>query len=188
MLIGHSLGGYVSLKYAVRHPDKVSCLVLIDPFYSKSQLSPIIRFFTKRPKVGVKALQSIPITVIDSVLGWDPINIAQFPPEWRWQIAYNVKRASPNILEIPSTIEDLTDELSQIQTPILVIWGNKDLTLFPESFKELVNRLPNASGHEVAGCRHHPHIGKPVLVNRLILDFLELHRKSNLQYPYSEIQ
>ena len=50
LFVGHSLGGYLSLIYALRHPENVHALVLTDPFYSPRQLSPIFRFLGKRPK------------------------------------------------------------------------------------------------------------------------------------------
>jgi pimeloyl-ACP methyl ester carboxylesterase len=52
MLVGHSLGGHVCLQYGLRHPDRISCMVLIDPFFRPAQLSPVLRLFNKRPKVG----------------------------------------------------------------------------------------------------------------------------------------
>lgn len=180
MLVGHSLGGHVCLQYALDHPEKISCLVLIDPFYRPGQLSPVLRLLNKRPRVGVKALQTVPVNVIDLVLGWDPVNSAQFSPEARWQIACNCKRASPFILNIPRTIQDLAPQLHKIEIPVLVIWGSKDLTLKPNSFTELVKHLPMAVGEEISDCGHHPHIGKPVLVNRMIIDFLNTHRQDTL--------
>ena len=180
MLVGHSLGGHVCLQYALRHPERISCMVLIDPFFRPAQLSPVLRLFNKRPKVGVKALQTVPLNLIDTVLGWDPVNAAQYSPQARRQIAYNCKRASPNILNIPSTIPDLTADLHRIEIPCLIIWGSKDLTLKPDTFNDLVAQLPIAAGREINDCGHHPHIRKPVLVNRIILDFLKLHRQQSL--------
>jgi len=180
MLVGHSLGGHVCLQYSLRHPERIKCMVLIDPFFRPTQLSPVLRLFNKRPRVGVKALQTVPLSLIDTVLGWDPVNAAQYSPQARWRIAYYCKRASPNILNIPSTIPDLTADLHRIDIPCLIIWGSKDFTLKPDTFNDLVAQLPKAAGHEINDCGHHPHIRKPVLVNRIILDFLNSHRQQSL--------
>jgi pimeloyl-ACP methyl ester carboxylesterase len=67
---------------------------------------------------------------------------------------------------------DLTPRLPEIRPQTLVIWGEKDLTLNPKSFPRLARRLPNAVGIPVAGSKHQPHIARPLLVNRLVLDFL----------------
>jgi pimeloyl-ACP methyl ester carboxylesterase len=180
ILIGHSLGGFLCLNYALRYPHRVSAMALIDPVYSPKQLSPLLRWLNRRPALGVKALQVVPLKVIDTLLGWDPISAPHFPPDVRWQIAVDYKRASPHILFIPRTIPDLTPELERIETQTLVMWGEKDLTLAPGTFSKLVADLPNACGHPIPGSGHQPHIGNPDLVNRLILDFLDhLKEKPN---------
>jgi pimeloyl-ACP methyl ester carboxylesterase len=170
-LVGHSLGGYLSLLFAMRQPEKVHCLALISPLYSPSQLSPILRLFRRRPHLGVRALRRVPFSVIDRVLAWDPTNLSSFSPRARRQIAIDYKRASPHILNITRQLPDLTGKLDHVQVPCQVIWGEKDLTLQPSSFPTLVARLPDATSHPITRSGHQPHIGRPGQVNWLVVDF-----------------
>src|SRR5258706_16342363 len=42
ILIGHSLGGYLALEYARRVPVWTRVLILVNPFYSRSQLHQLL--------------------------------------------------------------------------------------------------------------------------------------------------
>jgi pimeloyl-ACP methyl ester carboxylesterase len=171
-LIGHSLGGYLSIQLGLQHARKVRAMTLIDPLYSSQQIHPVLRYLSRSPDVGVKLLPYIPQNLIDAVLGWDPVTSTQFSPEARLQTIVDIKRASPQILHIPRSLADLTPRLAQVEHPCQVIWGDKDLTLSPKSFKPLVSALPHASGHVIPGTGHQPHVGVPEIVNALILDFV----------------
>jgi pimeloyl-ACP methyl ester carboxylesterase len=172
VLVGHSLGGYLSLFYAMRHPGKVRALLLIDPLYNLGQLSPFVRMLRWRPAIGEKALRLVPEWLVSALLGWDPTRTDDHPRDARQQIAADYKRASSHIVYVPASLQDLSPCLPQLTLPSLVIWGEKDLTLRPDSFLALADALPNAASHAVPGAGHQPHIGKPALVNRLVLDFL----------------
>lgn len=172
IFIGHSFGGYLSLRYALRCPQQVRALVLIDPYYSPRQPQPLLRWFLPRPTLGIRVMQITPLPLIDRVLGWDPVDASRFSAEARWQVAVDYKRASPHILNYPRTIRDLTPQLGKIRAPTLVIWGDHDLTLQPSSFPPLVAAIPGAVGHPIPGSGHQPHIGQPERVQKLVLDFL----------------
>lgn len=171
-LVGHSMGGYLSLKLSLRHPEWVRRIALINPMYSTQQLSPIFRVLHRQPELGIKLLERVPHQIVDAALRFDPTLVRDFPLSSRQQIVSDVKRASPHILNIPRTIPDLTHELPYVHTPALVIWGDHDRTLEPRSFPLLVSSLPDARGHPVPGCGHQPHRSQPALVNSLVIEFL----------------
>jgi 4,5:9,10-diseco-3-hydroxy-5,9,17-trioxoandrosta-1(10),2-diene-4-oate hydrolase len=179
LLVGHSLGGYLSLLYAIRHPDQVRGMVLINPLYSEEQITPFLKTIRKKPEIGARAMRIVPEWLINMVLGWDPSEAGSFSPMVRKQIANDYKRASPHFVHITRDIPDLTDLLDEASMPTLVIWGEKDLTLVPASFHRLTKRLPNATAHPISQAGHQPHIGNPDLVNRVALEFAEKLRATN---------
>lgn len=172
VFIGHSMGGYLALLTALQYPRIVSALVLIDPLFNSTQLSPLVRGVRHLPHLGVRGWQVVPEWLINLLLGWDPISATNFTPETRRQIAFDYKRASPNVVYLATEIPDLSEHVEQIECPTLVIWGTKDLTLAPISFEQLAEKIPHAIRHPIPGSGHQPHIGKPRLVNQIILDFL----------------
>jgi len=175
ILIGHSLGGLISLQYAIKHSQAVRSLILINPYFRSDQLSPVLRILNRRPHLSEKAIKHTPLWFIDWMLGWDPIKSDRFSPEARYQIAYDYKRAAPSIMHIPGTLPDITADISQISVPVIVIWGQKDQTLDPASFPQLINMLNHADGKMIKEAGHQPHIGFPDEVNGWILDFIHDH-------------
>lgn len=171
LLVGHSLGGYLCLDYARRHPERVRGLALINPLYTPGQLSPLVRLLRRRPALGIRAMGLAPAWAIHAALKLDPTHRDHFSPERRRQIAADYKRAAPEILYITRSLPDLTPALPLISHPALVVWGENDLTLRPDSFPRLTQALQNARSAPVPGCGHQPHIGRPELVNHHVLDF-----------------
>ena len=172
VLIGHSLGGYLSLVHAIRHPEAVRCLVLIDPYFESRQVYLPLRLASRHPALGEKAIRVTPQWLIHTAMSLYPATAAYFPKKARRQVAADCKRASPRFVYITYNTPDLTGCLVKVDVPALVIWGERDQTLRPASFPRLVQSLPNATGYPVSATGHQPHISKPELTNRLILEFL----------------
>ena len=176
ILVGHSLGGYLSLMYALRNPEKVHAMVLADPFYSPFQLSPVLRYFAKQPKIGVQMLERLPAWAVDLSMVWRDKFQRALPRPIRNQLSIDFKRASPLSFYIPHTVRDLTPHLSQVQKPTLVMWGSRDMTLTPTSFPKIVDALPKVESYIFQGCGHIPHLTQAANFNQLVLEFVTSRR------------
>ena len=175
ILVGHSLGGYLSLRFALHNPHQVQALVLIDPLFSLRHVSSLLRWTERLPglnSLNAFAIRRVPKIAIQLILGLRPLNNDHLSAEGLLQTAADYKRASPHMLRLMPSIADLEPHLGRISTPSLVIWGDHDVTLDPASFPRLVSALPNAQGYPLHLSGHQPHLGRPDLVNPLIAGFI----------------
>ncbi|MFN3492653.1 MAG: alpha/beta fold hydrolase, partial [Anaerolineales bacterium] len=107
-LIGHSLGGALCLLYAYYHPQKVSSIVLINPFYDVRQLSSAIRLFFKTPLLKTNFLELTPYRLFRFFVDVSSFNFYighrephVLPEHIRYQTALDYTRASTGIYNIP---------------------------------------------------------------------------------------
>lgn len=170
-LVGHSLGGYMSLLFALRNSQRLKKMVLLNPLFSLTQLSPVMNKLMPLNYMGVKILQNTPFRLVRSFLSWNDTFLTKLDQDVRSQYSADIKRADPNFLRIPADAEDLEPMLPKIPTPTLVIYGLEDHLEYPDSFTRLVDGLANGSGLPLPGCGHHPHLGEPELVIQVMQKF-----------------
>ena len=179
ILIGHSLGGYVALEYARRLSAWTRGLILVDPFYSRFQLPPILRSTYNHSKWSSLVVGRTPawlfrffVDLSSVAMGHSVGAMHSLPEKIRAQTALDYKRTAPGVYHLPNAMTDLTDYLSEIEVPALVVWGDRDPTLDTSSFPRLVNGLPNARGATLrAG--HVPHQSHAKDFNQLVMGFLK---------------
>lgn len=179
LLVGHSLGGYLSLAFARRWPERVAGLFLVNPLYTPIQLgrTSIWQEFEwqglRLPRLGEFFFRYTPEWLIRTTLDFHRHDTGHLPFEFRHQVARDYKRASPHIVHTIFSIDDLRPDLPEIRVPAVVIWGDRDLTLNPTSFPPLVERLPEAQGYCFPGRGHSPHLAEIDHFHELLLSFAQ---------------
>ncbi len=171
-LVAHSMGGFVGLNYALRHPGRVRRMALIDPFYSPRQTSKLIKLATRRPHVSLKVIQAAPKWLVKPAVKLNRNIAHKGDADTVTRLTMDLGRADPNIIYITHTTWDLSPQLSAVQSEALVMWGEKDRTLAPRSFPRMVRRIPHAQGHPIPGAGHTPHLTHANIVNEQVVGFL----------------
>ncbi|HEY2981292.1 MAG TPA: alpha/beta hydrolase [Anaerolineales bacterium] len=178
VLIGHSLGGYLALEYARRFASRTRGLVLVDPFYRADQLPALLRGSGRGRELNMFMVERAPEwlfrVIIDATslsMGHSAGGAHQLPVHVRAQTALDYKRTAPGTYHIPGMLGDLTPHLADIVQPTLVVWGERDSTLAPASFPQLIARLPNARGKSLRS-GHVPHQSHAAEFNQLVMEFL----------------
>jgi pimeloyl-ACP methyl ester carboxylesterase len=176
ILIGHSLGGHIALEYARRVSAWTRGLILVNPFYSRSQLPFLIRNAYGHtgelvfPRIPTRVFKFF-VDVSSFAMGHSVGALRSLPEHIRAQTVLDYKRTAPGVYYVPNVAADLTRYLPEVNTPTLVIWGDRDKTLKPSSFPRLMNALPKARG-EVIGAGHVPHQSHTEIFNPIVMKFL----------------
>lgn len=181
VLIGHSLGAYCCLELALRYPHKVRGLVLVNPFYDFLQLPFLLRYFLRHNLIRPRLIEKTPYWLFRIMVDLSSLRLSGLVPgshelaeAVRRQTAVDYKRAAGGIYHLPSTIRNLQSDLRGLEIPTLVIWGERDQTLTPRSFRALVESLPKAQGEVIPTCGHIPHQCHPEKFNRFVISFLDM--------------
>ena len=178
IIIGHSLGGYLALEYARRASASTRGLILVNPFYSRSQLPFFLRrSYSSRKLRGLIAGKTpewmfrVIVDFTSRALGHSDGLLHSLPEHVRAQTAFDYTRTAPGVYNLPSVISDLTEFLPQINIPTLVVWGDRDQTLAPASFTKMIETLPQAQGR-VMRAGHVPHPSNAKEFNQMVLEFV----------------
>lgn len=179
-LVGHSLGAGLSMMYALRNPQAVRGLVVINPFHSIRQLPLILQRVFRHQLINTTLIERTPYRLFRFFVDMTSFNyyIGQreshvLPEHIRYQTALDYKRASSGIYNIPRTLPSMDLDLSRLTQPTLLLWGGRDQTLAPASFTQLAEQLPNlVKKHHFSICGHVPHQCHPQDFNPHVMEFL----------------
>jgi pimeloyl-ACP methyl ester carboxylesterase len=150
-LIGHSMGGYLSIQVAAMYPDQVRRLVLVDPVvrpFVRPYSQPIVRLAAELTHVPRRFLPTVARDFVRAGFS-------------------NVRRAAHSVVRA-----DARPLLPSIESPTLVVWGSRDSLLLADGAAEIGEALPDARVQILQGAGHTPMWEQPDVFNQLTIAFL----------------
>jgi pimeloyl-ACP methyl ester carboxylesterase len=155
LIIGHSLGGIISLWWAARHPSQAKALVIEDsPLRSGEDFRPAFEEWLRLNAMPYEELVEL--------------NMTEYP-EWSREMAesrahamFSTKRAVFQELMADSMANEGVDRLREIEgikSPVLLVHGDYQTggMVHPEDIVALPQRLPNARTVRIPGGGHTLH-------------------------------
>lgn len=164
ILLGNSLGGHLSLLYTLRHPEKITQLVLTGSsgLYEND-------FGGSYPRRGDRFYlkEKIASTFYDPAMASDDLVDTVYA-------IVNDRTKLFKILAIAKSAirHNLAHELPQIKLPVCLIWGNNDIVTPPDVAKEFHRLLPHSELFWIEECGHAPMMEKPSAFNSILKNWL----------------
>jgi proline iminopeptidase len=186
-VLGHSFGGMVALEYALRYPDSLSHLLLIDSCgdirwaqenaprvlaergYGAETVESVRRFFNGElaPREVIPAIAKFAGAYHHHLSPWQLIRI--LPAGLRMKSRPETATYAYRHLLRGWTV---MDRLGEIQTPTLVAAGRYDFLFPPEHQEALAAGIPNARLAIIDEAGHDVHVDRGSETLALIREFL----------------
>lgn len=177
-LSGLSMGGPIASAFALRHPERIGKLILIDPCGAKPVDTALLVRLARVPILAEIAYGLLGAkSLVDNVAKdfFDPALVDHFQKRYKTQMQYE-----GFIRSILSTIRnnmlgsniEVYRSLGKLNQRILLLWGQNDKTVPFEQSETLRDALPSVEFRIIENCGHIPHYEKPDEVNPILLNFL----------------
>ena len=174
--IGLSMGGFVGMRLAARHPELIKSLALLEtsanaePVENLPQyklLNGMVRWLGIIPPIASKVMK---IMFAKSWLA-DPTQVDSIR-HWKKELASN-KKSIIGPVEGVIYRKGVEEELAKIYCPTLVIVGDEDVATTPAKAAFIHQGIAGAKLETIVGAGHSSCIEKPEEVNRLLKDWLK---------------
>jgi pimeloyl-ACP methyl ester carboxylesterase len=164
VICGNSLGGLVAIEMCLRYPQRVTGLVLAGSagLYERSLTHGM------KPQVSPEFVRA----VISDIFH-DPAMVTDALVE-EWHRAIQDRDFVRFLLRVSRATRDrtLTDELSQLDLPTLIVWGRNDKVTPPDVAETFKGQIKGAVLRYIDECGHAPNLEHPAAFAEMLREFL----------------
>ncbi|MEA3295585.1 MAG: alpha/beta hydrolase [Patescibacteria group bacterium] len=161
-LLGHSFGGRIAIKFAIKHPDKIKALILVD----SAGIIPDI----KHKKITKFIIYAQKISFLPFYNFFRKMFYKYILKTTDYVEAEKVPYLAETFKNVIA--QDLTKYFSEIKVPVFIVWGDKD-KLTPVSDAYIMNKkIKNSKIQIFKNIGHSPHIEIPKILATKIQKYI----------------
>ena len=171
---GLSMGGFVGIRLAARHPELVRSLTLMGTGAEKEPLPSRMRYGLLAQLVKVVSPAPFTSIAVKELFGATTRNSAAQRPmldEWTIKLRSRPRNIAKSLLGVMNR-RGVTDELGSIRCPTLVIVGEDDTARPPRDGERLASGIQGARLVRIPGCGHSSSIEAPDAVTAAMREVL----------------
>jgi pimeloyl-ACP methyl ester carboxylesterase len=173
-LVGHSMGGTVSMSVAIKHPQRAEKVIVVGSPVDGRSLSLLLKL------AGNPVIANV-VWHAPALFRAGMRLFAPFVSRNNWRTFYEliVEDTSDTTLEsffhsIASLRQtDLRKELSKIGVPALGVYGARDVIVSPKQHAVFDAGIPNSNVFYMPGSGHFPMLDEPESFNQHLRAFLQ---------------
>ena len=174
-IIGHSLGGYIAIEYAIENKEQVEKLVLIDSSGMLEKPTPLLEQYLdaametdpnlryNKVKKVFESLLAFPSRLLPIIVDIFILVIEKPGAKHAFESAFRNSTTTSINLERLKQIKDI---------PCLIIWGEKDNLIPVDHINKFGEILEYAKLQIIADAGHSPFVEKTTIVYQKLLKFL----------------
>jgi 3-oxoadipate enol-lactonase len=168
---GMSQGGFVSMRFALAHPERTAALILIDSQSGLEDPDKIGQYDLMHDVwVGSGAADQLLEMTAAIIIGNRRPESQAYIEKWK---ELEPSRLTP-IYRTLIDRDDITPRLGELHMPVLVIHGTEDVAIEMAKAEQLCDNLPGCRGVvRIEGAGHASNLTHPEPVNKAISEFLD---------------
>ena len=175
---GLSMGGFVGMRLAARHPELIRTLTLMntgsqrESTYNRLRygfLAQLVKVLGTSPFAGIAVQELFGRTTRTSI---DPAK-KKMLEEWTAKLRSRPKNTARALTGVMNRPDFSAQELAAIRCPTLIITGEDDAAQVPANSEKLAASIPNAKLVRISGAGHSSSLEEPEAVTSAMREFIE---------------
>ena len=135
-LLGHSMGGTISVRYAIAHQDRLTGLILSAPLAALEAASPATRLVARllsavAPRLGLFAVDP-------TLVSRDPDVVKAYETD---PLVHHARLPARTISELAGAVDSFPEAVRAIVVPTLIMYGSGDHLVPPAGSMMLNDRI-----------------------------------------------
>lgn len=171
VFVGMSQGGFLSLRAALAHPERVGALVLIDTAADVDDAETIEGYHGMLAAFGSDddaTWDGVTEGVAGLILGTPELS-AEWMPKWRARRGMDINTPGQALLGR----DDISDRIGEISCPVMIVHGTADQAIEPARSQKIADAVSDCRQVLlVDGAAHAPNMSHPDEVNPALQEFL----------------